>query len=55
MSPTLRLRIIDALDGILPLPSDCASCDPNGGCDNPTLCRRDLAEQVLDVIERETA
>lgn len=54
MSPATRARIVDALDSILPLPQDCPLCDPNGGCANATECRRILAEQVLDVVERES-
>jgi hypothetical protein len=56
MTPAQRQRVIDALDAILPLPgADCVECDPNGGCPNPTECRRILAEEILDVIDRETA
>jgi hypothetical protein len=56
MSPTLRYRVIAVLEEILPLPvTDCMDCDPNGGCPNPTRCRSDLAEDVLNVIERESA
>jgi hypothetical protein len=31
---------------------DCALCDPSGGCPNPTQCLRNLAENILDVIDR---
>jgi hypothetical protein len=54
VTSTQRRRVIDALDAVLPLPSaDCTECDPNGGCPNPTDCRAELAENILDLIERE--
>jgi hypothetical protein len=50
-----RYAVLEALDGILPLPMvDCTMCDPSGGCPNPMDCRLQLAEEVLAVIERET-
>jgi hypothetical protein len=53
MSPSQRCRLIDAMENILPLPADCDECDPHGGCPAPNACRRDLAADVLAVIERE--
>ena len=54
MTPNLRFNLIERLSEILPLPHDgCPYCDPNGGCANPAQCVRDLASDVLAVVERE--
>lgn len=51
-----RALLVDLLAAVLPTPrDDCPFCDPSGGCATPTECRRQLAEQALALIERETA
>ncbi len=52
-NPVMRTRVVEALAEVLPLPADCPHCDPAGGCPDPGGCVRGLAEQVLDLIERE--
>jgi hypothetical protein len=53
MSPNERWRLLEALSAALPLPQDC-ECNSHIGCDCPGECKRALAEEVLEVIERET-
>jgi hypothetical protein len=55
MTPYQRARCITELVKVLPLPAECAQCDPNGGCANDVACRTEIAETVMDVIELEMA
>lgn len=54
MNNLQRQHVAEILADMLPMPDrDCAECDPGGGCPNPTRCLLDLAENILDVVERE--
>lgn len=54
MAPSQRARLIDCLAEILHTDPTCPDCDPSGGCADHLACRREQAEIVLDLIERET-
>lgn len=49
MSPNTRYRLIEEIMGLLPL--TCPGCQP--GCPDASQCRRDIAEDIVDVVERE--
>lgn len=56
MNNRQRVHVAQVLADMLPMPDrDCSACDPGGGCPNPTMCLLELAENILDVVERETS
>lgn len=54
MTPHQRQHLIDAISEVVCVPlTDCIDCNPSGGCANPTRCRRDFAETIVDIVDRE--
>jgi hypothetical protein len=54
MTPHQRQRLIDAISDVVCEPVvACADCNQFGDCINPIQCRRDLAETIVGIVERE--
>ena len=54
MNQIQRQHVAEVLADMLPMPDrDCSYCDPGGGCPDPVGCLLELAENILDVVERE--
>jgi hypothetical protein len=53
MTPSVRARVVDAMVDIMPATNPCYLCSVNGCIEDPRVCRTELAERLLAVIERE--
>lgn len=53
MTPGKRAIVIEDMVAVMP-EHHCDACHPVGGCDDPTHCKRELAGELLQIIERHT-